>query len=565
MPWHSSSTRHHGSDRAARLLAAIAQVGGTISNKAEQMLAELVARAGADAVKVSADDLLPGGVIVRYVPEGDPSRFMDKEGVALVLALEAAGARRGTAESDHAAAFVRQQPQRTLSALLAMPSSVTAHGDLWRQLFLRLLEDDVVRDASTDQKLTVLDAVGRIQGEVLDTAGFAAARWLEKCVVGQEEIIGPFLTVHQSAILNAWHHLAEHILRAAETGRGESFSASHGERLMKRAHGTPAGDIAFVGLALLDWARRSPERYGEIARRANDIEATLLGTSGTARTIVAARLTEWAHLAIILMPRATEDLVLTPITDSEQDAALSLLDLHARYGRGLTDELYGRLESTVVREAKLARLSTKGIAALVARLTWRTLGHMAGTSEFALAPPALRAVLQQTSDEGRIAAVGVVRDWFLRHPREERSRAWEQVGRRFFDQCWPLDVALRDSGLSQHLARLPASLGPAFEDGVRTITPLIVPFELWDVDTLFMYFGERQKTGEGQVLPNDGDRRKAAAENWMGAFNLLDAALGPSPTVIPYDLADWLAEINALVPATAEDARYKRFLRLAQR
>jgi hypothetical protein len=51
----------------------------------------------------------------------------------------------------------------------------------------------------------------------------------------------------------------------------------------------------------------------------------------------------------------------------------------------------------------------------------------------------------------------------------------------------------------------------------------------------------------------------------MGAFNLLDAALGPSPTVIPYDLADWLAEINALVPATAEDARYKRFLRLAQR
>ncbi len=164
-----------------------------------------------------------------------------------------------------------------------------------------------------------------------------------------------------------------------------------------------------------------------------------------------------------------------------------------------------------------------------------------------------------------MAAADAVRDWFLRKPREERARAWEQVGRSFFDQCWPLDLALRNPGLSQHLARLPSLLGTAFADGVRTITPLIVPFELWDVNTLFLYFGERRRTPEGQLLPDSSERRKAATEDWNGTLDLLDAVLGPSPAVVSHDLADWLAEISSLVPAVAEDPRYKRLLRLTQR
>ena len=108
-------------------------------------------------------------------------------------------------------------------------------------------------------------------------------------------------------------------------------------------------------------------------------------------------------------------------------------------------------------------------------------------------------------------------------------------------------------------------LGEAFADGVRTITPLIVPFELWDVDTLFLYFTERRKTAEGQLLPDSRERRKAAVKEWSGTLDLLGAVLGPSPAVVPYDLADWLAEISSLVPAVAEDPQYKRLLRLTQR
>ncbi len=381
-------------DRAARLLSAIARKGGPLSAEAGRMVDELAARAGCDAVNLSTDDLLPGGVRTWYVPEGDPSGFMDKEGAALVAALEAAGGDRGFGESDHAAAFVRQQPQRTLSALLSAPDSVATHGDLWRRVLQRLSEDDAMQEASLVQKRTVLDVLGQIHGEALDAVGPAAVGWLEKCVVGRDEIIEPFLSDHQAGILDVWQHLASYLLLTEETGSDERFGPSQGERLFSRAYNTPAGDIAFVGLALLDRVRRAPDRFDIISDRANNIETTLLKAIGNARTMVAARLAEWAHIAVTLMPRAADELVLTPITDDEGEADLSLLDLHALYGRALTDELYGRLEPVMVREAKLTRLSTKGVAHLVARLAWRTLDRLAGEHEAALGPAALRATLQ---------------------------------------------------------------------------------------------------------------------------------------------------------------------------
>ena len=381
-------------DRAAGLLATIAQSGGTLSEKASQMVAELAARAGPDAVTLSPDDLLPGGVRTWYVREGDPSGFMDKEGAALVAALEAAGGDRRFGQSDHAAAFVRQQPQPTLSALLATPDSVTAHGDLWRQLLLRLSEDDAMQEASLVQKRAVLDALGRMQGPVLDAAGLAAIRWLEKCVVGRDETIEPFLSDHQAAILNACNTSPNTFCSPATLAlTRNSARAMANVCSAKRTTHLPAKSPS-SGLPCSTRARRAPDRFDEVARHTSDVEATLLRAVGTARRTVAARLTEWSHLAVVLMPQAAEELVLTPITSSEEGAALGLLDLYALYGRSLTDQLYGRLEAVMVREAKLTRLSTKGVAHLIARLVWRTLDRLAGVHEAALGPPALRATLQ---------------------------------------------------------------------------------------------------------------------------------------------------------------------------
>jgi hypothetical protein len=67
-------------------------------------------------------------------------------------------------------------------------------------------------------------------------------------------------------------------------------------------------------------------------------------------------------------------------------------------------------------------------------------------------------------------------------------------------------------GGAEHLARLPALSGSAFIDGVDTITSLIVPFEIWDVDTLFLHFGGRRETTEIRVLHRDWEIESGASQ-----------------------------------------------------
>ena len=551
--------------RAQRFLSVLAREGGPLLPESTEFVGEMTKGAGHDKTELTVDDLLAGGVHVRSVPEGDASKFANCESVDLVVALETAGDERDFGGSDHAAAFVRREPERTLEALLAAPDAFAAHGDLWRQLLWRLAEADWIERAPVEQKQRVLDAIGRLDGEALETTISSAVRWLEKCVVGRDEAVLPFLSAQQDAIIEVWHHLASRAFLSTAQPPENHFGANQGERLMQRAYNSAAGELTFVGLALLDKARRAPEQLNTSAQQAERIETAICEVTDRGRPDVAARLAEWAHIAAVLMPRATEHLVLGPITESESDAALCLLDLHAQYGRGLTSELYGRLEPIMVRESKRNRLSNKGVAHLVGRLTWRALDRLSGTQATGLSPPELRSVLQRTSDEGRRAAADTVRDWLKGKPLEERADAWVNTGRIFFAQCWAFDVALRSPELSQHLARIPALLGPAFRDGVTTIVPLLVPFEVWDVDTLFLYFGSRQQTDEGQEFASTSLRRKAAGAAWSAAVDLLDAALGPHPKVVPYDLAEWLTDLRSYSHEAQEDPRFKRLLRLTQR
>jgi hypothetical protein len=260
---------------------------------------------------------------------------------------------------------------------MTVPDGMTLHAELWRQLLLRLSEEDSMQQASVVQRQSVLDALARLQGSALDTVGPAAVRWIERGAVGRDEIVEPFHSEHQPEILHVWQRLAEHYLLGNETNSEERFGPSHGERLFGLANNTPAGKITFIALALLDRARRAPDRLSEISRYAGNIEMTLRNAAGTARTMVAARLTEWAHVSALLMPRTTEEMVFRPIQDAKDEIGLTLLDVHALYGRALTDSIYTPLEAVMASEAKLARLSQRGVAQIVARLTWRVLDHLA--------------------------------------------------------------------------------------------------------------------------------------------------------------------------------------------
>lgn len=548
--------------RVMKLFAVLANDGGPLSSRSTQFLIEAAGQSGSD---LTIDDLSPGGVQIRRVPEGDPSRYADIETSDLVAALEASKDKRGFGESDHAAAFVNRDPERSLLALLAAPEPFSKHGDLWRQLFWRVSEDGWIGEASIGQKRQVLDSILSLKDTALETALGAAVGWLEKCVVGRETAILPFLYEQQDTIVEAWMHLASHAFQLPGEPRDDRFLADQGERLIRRAYNSVAGELTFVALALIDRIRRKPTELESAAERVGELERAIRNVEGGARIDVAARLAEWAYTAIELMPHATEEFVLGPISDLEDEETLCLIDLHALYARGSTVKLYRRLEPIMVREAKRGRLSSKGVERLVDHLAWRVLDRLAGRSDAGLTCPELRLVLQRTSDEGRRAAADTVRRWLKAIPAADKSTAWTKTAKPFFDQCWAFDVALRSPGLSQELARIPALLGSGFSAGVATIAPLLVPFEVWDVDSLFRGLVEPSPTDEGQVIADDGRRREAVARVWSPAVDLLDAALGANPKSAPHDLSNWLGEIRNRVPEAVSDPRYKRLLRLTQR
>jgi hypothetical protein len=88
----------------------------------------------------------------------------------------------------------------------------------------------------------------------------------------------------------------------------------------------------------------------------------------------------------------------------------------------------------------------------------------------------------------------------------------------------------------------------------KKIVPLVAPFSVWSVDTAFFFEVEKSTT-----------KHAFAARHWNEALDLVDAALGVAPPVVPLDLDQWLREIGNLASGAVADQRYKRLLRLTQR
>jgi hypothetical protein len=285
---------------AQRLLAAVVSSGGTLSAESLEMVVALQKEIGAGSVGITGDDLPPGRVLLRS-PESDASEYGDLQGAELLAAIERKAADELTKGGEATDALIRTDPDRVLRALLANRDG--AHGVLWDRLLWRLAQPDWLKAARAETKADVLRAIAAMSPDALAQAADPAARWLEDSVGGKDEEILPFLTAYEALALNAWSHVAGHVLNAGDVEEA-AFGPGQGERLMGQALNSAAGVVAFVGLVLADRGRRHAALLPTIASAREDIEDRLARTQGPARLLVAARLSEWLHVAMALMPRA---------------------------------------------------------------------------------------------------------------------------------------------------------------------------------------------------------------------------------------------------------------------
>lgn len=534
---------------ATDMLFAIAKNGNELSEEATKLIAEVKA-SGIDPEGIAG--LVSRGPQVVSIPPAEAGSLAELEGEQLVVALLDDLNREEFDGGSRAEAVVRADPGKVLKSLTA--TTVANPGKLWRKLYSFYALPNSTASSSHETKSALLSAIQELPPDVLSEAAHAAADWLEKITVGPDDSVMPFLREKQGAILNSWRHLAQYAFR---TGEAERFSSNQGERLMSQALNRPAGVLAFIGIALADRGQRDPKTLPVLEAFCEDIDNILSQASGPSRTLVAARISQWLGLCERLLPNSTEKLVLLPLLSDPPD--LSLLDLHLLFGRGMSEYQYRRLEALLLNEARNGSLSQQGNQRNVEALVWRSLDQLAGLTDDAPAHAELRSILQRTTVENRTSVARVCRTWFLRQDAGDRAGLWDRVGEPFFKSVWPLDAALRHPAVSQELMRLPPVISQSFERVVSHILMLVVQFPLYDIRSMFIGLME------GSNYEKLKDIAKSfVADHWDAFLDMLDAALGPSPTTIPYDLAEWLNDLSQSAPASKDDSRFRRLIRLAQ-
>lgn len=550
-----SEAREWQEEMAGRRLSEIKSRGGVLSVESLELVRTVQASAG--LLEESTADLVRDEGAVFQRRTADISRFQDREGNALVAAMCESVSDRSIGQRSATEALIRQQPERVLDALKSA-DDVPDTSAIWNMLLLALSEPQCVSGLSGDARATILQSITKADVKIIEHASLGAARYLKAIVLDQDASETKFLAEHEDIVLSAWFAIAERVLIGSETG--DNFPADDGKRLMSEASNSPAGEIAFVGLALADCGARQAAQLQGISAARDEIEERLTKAQGVARSFVAARFSEWLHVASCRLPNAAHALVLEPLSGDTPD--LSLLDVHALYGRGMTDDLYCVLEPIFHHEAKADRLSPEGISNLVSRLTWRSLTQL-GSDPEAERNTHMRTTLRLTSDGAREAAANTVHKWFKKARQEQSETLCQKVGAHFFGRVWPLDAALRTPELSKRLSWIPATFGSAFPDAVEKIVPLMVPFKCWDVQSFLMSYENEADNDDAKRLRFA--RRNFASYHWRAWLDLVNAALGPAPENIPVDLGEWLNNIGDDVPEAHADYRFKTLLRLTLR
>lgn len=125
----------------------------------------------------------------------------------------------------------------------------------------------------------------------------------------------------------------------------------------------------------------------------------------------------------------------------------------------------------------------------------------------------------------------------------------------FVCDVWPKEKSLRSPGVSKAFADLPTAAGEEFADAVSVISPFLVPFECWSMSDFGLYGSE-----------NDELKTINTPEKVKAFLQLLDGAIGNSErAVVPYDLADALAQIRGVAPSLATDRAFRRLAATARR
>jgi hypothetical protein len=217
--------------------------------------------------------------------------------------------------------------------------------------------------------------------------------------------------------------------------------------------------------------------------------AKLKQLSGRARELWANRMVVGMNYFSLVDEKWLRQVAIDPMLQ-ESIRSDRLWEAFARYSQIPSKKLWAALQPVLLKRLYSPDLTPESKRRLsemcIVVWVWSCRGN-----SYTLKSATLRNALSLADDDVRAAAAWQFASIFFaasddEHDEPPIQEQWREIGHRFFDEVWPLEPTLQSPASANDFARIPASVGPKlFAEAVLTIAPILVPFNVWSIETEF--------------------------------------------------------------------------------
>jgi hypothetical protein len=322
---------------------------------------------------------------------------------------------------------------------------------------------------------------------------------------------------------------------------------------------SPTGRL--VGVFLELWSRNKLKRPFAPGTKLQIMRDVIMEAEGRAGLIAKHRMIE----QLIFFQNATPSWTkahLLPLLLNDTADALPLWRAVTR--RRLYTANIAVLGDTLLERAVDRRLARAARETIVFSIVVECLHAYRANIEPTIPHARIQQLLRSLDDEVRAHAAEAIHRFVKDVPTAKSAKpgdtaeeVFRSAARPFLREVWPQERSLSTPGISKALADIPAVSGDAFPEAVDAIERFLVPFDCWSL----VDFGLYGKDEDGRAkLASINTPLKARA-----LLTLLDRSIGATEgAVVPYDLAEALAQIRHAASSLEGKPEYRRLLAAAR-
>lgn len=524
--------RHTRALYTARELARIRTAGGRLSRRATRRL---------NALHAAFPDLPRDMPIFAHLYSSSWSgsgyaadvRVLDEvDHTQLLASAEEFETNNHIEQADLWRVFSKSEPVRAFAALANARDNDQFPARRWEPL-LSLYAFPEHELAPTDLPAieTVLAALALVPAEALPPLGHVLSRIIERHAAGTGEPVFP-------RILALWDQL---LLAVAVVEDEDDRTQPLSDTIVSH----PLASLAGALMTMQSNVRR--EAGGGFSDQFAGRFAALIALQGRAGLVARGALMQQLSFLHWLSPDWVDENLMPQLLE-ETDDALDLMSVVARSVAPQDSEIFNRLKQAIFRALEHERTDDWVRDQLSGALIGAALAVVQGREGFDLSKVECRRTLTRMPNSV-LSRMAWELGSLLRNKQNGVAKAayWDAAVAQFLTDYWPNDVSARTPEVSEHLVRLPALAGDAFERAVDVVLGLIRPIK-------------RHELGYGLGLSDEEDLLQRYPRATLKlVVSILDRNAPP-----PSDISEVIRKLIGADPAIAAQPAFWR-LRQMQR